>query len=358
MDNALQIDIGAPPPISQLGSVALFLNKQLQQIVEPNINTTSPLENIQSSPCIQIPRVRLGFRESTLPQDQQCCSRRLECTTLSNATMAMACASQWLQEEQISKTLIDLSPVPSKELVLVDSIHMPIRSICSQQNLHIRRHSSLLVIRHYSGSFEQYTYRENDARNASRITSRANFELTQAIQNQQTDDDIQPWLSGFVEQHPPVVPTTEDQAPAQTAHTLLEGVGELQLKSWQPVSSEARCALCFFGLPRAYSQMVLPSIIQNVLISNARHNCDIYVHFFQQFKEGTGRKNKGGEIDPREILQLRPTAHAVIRKDNPRPIDWEQTQRFHSKISQHTWAGWNACVLSMECHNVWQCKFG
>jgi hypothetical protein len=78
--------------------------------------------------------------------------------------------------------------------------------------------------------------------------------------------------------------------------------------------NDDRCALCFFGLPRAYKDMVLPSIVKNVLIPNARHNCDIYVHFYHQYEEKSGRKNRGGKVDPNEILLLGQAAKDVQKE--------------------------------------------
>jgi len=66
-----------------------------------------------------------------------------------------------------------------------------------------------------------------------------------------------------------------------------------------------RCALCFFGLPRSYKNMVLPSINQNLLKIEAHQNCDIFVHYYNQTSEPKGRINKGGAIDPAEILLLK-----------------------------------------------------
>ena len=73
------------------------------------------------------------------------------------------------------------------------------------------------------------------------------------------------------------------------------------------------CALLFFGLPRAYKQMVLPSIVRNILIPNARHQCDIYVHYYHQHAEKAGRVNNGGAIDPNEILLLKKAASDVAK---------------------------------------------
>jgi hypothetical protein len=63
--------------------------------------------------------------------------------------------------------------------------------------------------------------------------------------------------------------------------------------------------------------MVLPSIIRNVLIPNARHNCDIYVHYFQQYEEVAGRMNRGGKVDPNEIFLLEQATRAVHRQYGP-----------------------------------------
>jgi hypothetical protein len=78
--------------------------------------------------------------------------------------------------------------------------------------------------------------------------------------------------------------------------------------------NDERCALCFFGLPRAYKDMVLPSIVKNILIPNAHHNCDIYVHFYHQYEEKSGRKNRGGKVDPNEILLLGQAAKDVQKE--------------------------------------------
>eukprot|EP00980_Cylindrotheca_fusiformis_P012760 scaffold3118_cov64-Cylindrotheca_fusiformis.AAC.18 len=69
------------------------------------------------------------------------------------------------------------------------------------------------------------------------------------------------------------------------------------------INQKGRCALCFFGLPRSYKTMVLPSIERNILPRNP--DCDIFVHFFYQKEEAAGRSNDGGKVDPNEVLLLR-----------------------------------------------------
>jgi len=67
----------------------------------------------------------------------------------------------------------------------------------------------------------------------------------------------------------------------------------------------------FFGLTRSYKGMVLPSLIENVLKPNARHQCDVYVHFYAQDAEPKGRNNNGGELRPNDIFLLEEAIHSV-----------------------------------------------
>ena len=83
------------------------------------------------------------------------------------------------------------------------------------------------------------------------------------------------------------------------------------------IPDQHRCAFCFFGLPRSYRVMVLPSIVQNILIPNARYNCDIFVHYFDQEEEQAGRMNRGGTIDSTEIFLLENAAKDIASKYHP-----------------------------------------
>jgi hypothetical protein len=87
----------------------------------------------------------------------------------------------------------------------------------------------------------------------------------------------------------------------------------------QAPSYNGQCALLFFGLPRAYKEMVLPSINIHLLKPNARHHCDVYVHYFNKTRESAGRRNPGGTIDPQEILLLEEAARDI--SSSPNDID-------------------------------------
>ena len=81
-----------------------------------------------------------------------------------------------------------------------------------------------------------------------------------------------------------------------------------------------RCAINFFGLPRAFESLVLPSIAKNIIAVNP--GCDYYVHYYQIKKEIEGRSGVGGKIDPIAVLLLRDAVHkeAMNSKEYPLPI--------------------------------------
>jgi hypothetical protein len=68
---------------------------------------------------------------------------------------------------------------------------------------------------------------------------------------------------------------------------------------------EQRCAINFFGLPRAFESLVLPSLVRNVLGPNAANNCDYFVHFYYLKEEASGRSGNGGTINPEEVYLLK-----------------------------------------------------
>eukprot|EP00934_Nitzschia_sp_Nitz4_P000664 Nitzschia sp. Nitz4//scaffold109_size72162//45964//48252//NITZ4_005851-RA/size72162-processed-gene-0.32-mRNA-1//-1//CDS//3329532778//664//frame0 len=295
----------------QPGAVATFVNQYTSKEHLVQTEAENPLlYYMQSSPCVQVPRLRFGAGVES-PQDRV---QHLVPKRIYNGSdfLTLRWRSHTTPEDyiknKISKALLDLSRIPLEDIAPVDSIHLPIRSLCQQRRLHTKAYESPLAIHHYLGSYEQYTYRENDAR-LGKERSKQKWEEYNRIANPQTDDDqVRPWLSGFHQNNP------------QDAPALLQGVGKLLPKSWTTYwgnPNEERCALCFFGLPRAYKDIVLPSLIQNVLIPNARHNCDVFVHFYKQYDEKAGRKNSGGSIDPDQVFSLKEAVLDVQAKHGP-----------------------------------------
>jgi len=181
---------GIAPPMQQSGSVLTFLKAELHR---PGHNLTSP--------CVQIPRIRFGGMESTLEETQKNVPRLFQSKKRGYQFLTL----QWRKHahpddygnNRISKVLIDLSRVPWEELKPVDSIHRPIRSLCGQRKLHIRKSDQVLVINHYLGSLEQYTFRDDSRQGNER--SLEQYNKAKRVQSE-TDDAIRPWLEGFVEQ--------------------------------------------------------------------------------------------------------------------------------------------------------------
>ena len=90
----------------------------------------------------------------------------------------------------------------------------------------------------------------------------------------------------------------------------------------QPWKREG-CAIHFYGLPRAFGTLVLPSIIKNVIRINAKYRCDYFVHYYNQTKEAASRAGSGGHIDANDIWQL---ADAVSQES--RHTKGTETQQF------------------------------
>ena len=84
-------------------------------------------------------------------------------------------------------------------------------------------------------------------------------------------------------------------------------------------NTQQRCAINLFGLPRAFQDLVLPSIVQNVIVPNL--GCDYYVHYYHKTEEVAGRSGGGGTIDPTEILRLKDAVlqEAQRRGETPLP---------------------------------------
>lgn len=95
-----------------------------------------------------------------------------------------------------------------------------------------------------------------------------------------------------------------------------------------------RCALCFFGLPRSFKTMVLPSIQKNILIPNAKHGCDIFVHYYYKLEEEAGRFNEGGKIDPNEIFLLEPSVANISKLSTVRFTNDTDSQFFATRKTE------------------------
>jgi len=85
----------------------------------------------------------------------------------------------------------------------------------------------------------------------------------------------------------------------------LQAPPELELTSTLLQLEQPKCAICLYGLPRAFKSIVLPSIIENVIIPNEEYECDYFVHFHQLDHEAAGRSGSGGTLNVEEIYLLK-----------------------------------------------------
>lgn len=193
-----------------------------------NVTTSTPFGQKfnASNPCLPMARLAFGVQESTKEdlfyarQDQLPSGKKTSLIPwgfepLDFQTMRW----RWIAGRgkksinKISKALIDVSRVESslflpKEEVMV---HLPIKRYCKGKDaLYVLNTHSLLVVHHYSGTWEQWSHR-NDTR------GRRTFAAYQQMQyNHSTEDSLRPWLNEFVR-----------EMGWWTALRLLKGVGKV-----------------------------------------------------------------------------------------------------------------------------------
>lgn len=168
-------------PMWEPGSVTTLIDQELKLQRQSNISKSS---------CIQIPRLRFGAIDSS----KEFPPGPFDASTLATLRWQHHAASNNYRENRISKTIVDLQRVEWDQLHPVESIHRPLTH-CSRRKLHIRPSDQLLIIHHYLGSWEQYSFR-NDARKGNERSQ--NMYSKAAVLTDERSNDIVPWLAGFV----------------------------------------------------------------------------------------------------------------------------------------------------------------
>lgn len=121
------------------------------------------------------------------------------------------------QRNGYCKSILDASAVPDKLLGwdrIAGTAHRPIRRICPSQYV---EYVFPIGIHHYMGSLESFTYRDDARKN--NFKSATTWDKYAHLQQGGVDDEIRPWLEGFVNLVGP-----------EKASVLLQGVGVLQDK--------------------------------------------------------------------------------------------------------------------------------
>ena len=95
-------------------------------------------------------------------------------------------------------------------------------------------------------------------------------------------------------------------------------------------SSQPTCAICFWGLPRAFQDLVLPSLRANVL--NENPHCDYYVHYYDLASEDQGRSGAGGTIHARDIHLLEQVVKHIQFTSDTNETFWQQYEPLVQRI--------------------------
>ena len=190
-----------PPTTAEAGAMIHYIRQEQK----------AGLEYYQS-PCIGIPRLMFGATESpdfertkNVPDGWKDFVPQLD--TLRFRTHAQR---NNFVKNALGKVMMDVSRIDVANAPYFMSLHRPIKAICSAP-WHNDWESGLRI-NHYLGSWDSYSFRDDARRGGER--SREQWEYKAAINSDETDDNIRPWLRGFVE--------TEGQ---ETAQSLLQGAG-------------------------------------------------------------------------------------------------------------------------------------
>lgn len=173
--------------------------------------------NLQPSPCIMLPRLSYGGMESTADQISKDIPNGFNGSDF--VTQRFRKHGPLRMLHGMAKTIIDLSRVNPKHISVHQSPHRPIFQYCPKPLLRIKVSQSPLVVRHYVGTFEQFSFRD-DARTVDGMKTNQTYALQKNYTFGQ-DDAIRPWLKGFV-----------DSMGTIEAMELLEGVGNV---SFSPI---------------------------------------------------------------------------------------------------------------------------
>lgn len=117
--------------------------------------------NSSSSPCVMLPRLRFGTRESS-PKKRHNRDTHFNASTFQTLRFRKHANRADLSMNKISKAMVDVSRI-SEEVMVVENLHRPIKAVCPKEHLYIKVADSFYVLHHYLGTWEQFNFR-NDVR--------------------------------------------------------------------------------------------------------------------------------------------------------------------------------------------------
>ena len=174
--------------------------------------------------CITVPRLRFGNYEnvsdesasitSTISNESETSELLQTIPKQQFLTLRWKYRSPFQSKHNngMPKSMVDVSQIANYSRQETDA-HRPVRSECPRRNLYMPNLVSPLVVNHYVGTYEQYTFRD-DARAGMKQRDDERFAWYGTIQDG-VDASIAPWLGRFVQ-----------EVGLQEARRLLEGVGD------------------------------------------------------------------------------------------------------------------------------------
>ena len=110
--------------------------------------------------------------------------------------------------------MVDVSAIKTQFSRQDTDAHRPVRSVCPKRNMYIQNKDSPFVVHHYTGTLEQYNFR-NDARAGLKQRNPKRYKEYQNIHDAY-DDTICGWIQSFVAAYG-----------AEQANIWLAGVGNV-----------------------------------------------------------------------------------------------------------------------------------
>ena len=169
-----------------------------------------------SVPCISLPRLLFGAKERTYENKYNNPSllKSIDKNASDFVTIEFTFHGE-LNDHKLNKAgkaLVDVSRIPSTSFVVEQTdVHRPVRDYCGEKEVWTANIDSLLVLQHYIGTFEQWSFR-SDPR-LSRTKDRFDFYKTI---DTFSDHSIEDWLEDFV-----------NKVGSHRAKDFLEGVGKV-----------------------------------------------------------------------------------------------------------------------------------
>jgi hypothetical protein len=149
------------------------------------------------SPCIGVPRLQFGTNESTSKELNDLVPEGFDAEIFDTLRWRKHAPRNDFYKNSLGKVIMDVSRIDVANSPRFYSLHRPIKTICTAP-WH-NDWDSGLRINHYLGSWESYTFRDDSRRGGER--SREMWEYRGFTNDEESDDNIRPWLEGFVHRH-------------------------------------------------------------------------------------------------------------------------------------------------------------